>query len=138
MVLSADKNLFSHFLNGVNNQAFDDILITTEDGKVIFSLNSDVSAYEEFSDKDIGRLAEFDTLRLNGASYYANVKNSATTGWYVVSLINQTKIDKQINDSKIIIMLTGIIVMVILILAVHLFVTRSTRDLKRLSKTMKT
>ncbi|WP_214626598.1 sensor histidine kinase [Paenibacillus agaridevorans] len=137
MVLSADKDLFSQFLNGVNNQAFDDILITTEDGKVIFSLNSDVSAYDEFSDKDIGRLAEFDTLRLHGASYYANVKNSATTGWYVVSLINQNKIDKQINDSKIIIMLTGIIVMAILVLAVHLFVTRSTRDLKRLSKTMK-
>ncbi|MFC3802569.1 sensor histidine kinase [Cohnella sp. GCM10012308] len=137
MVLSADKNLFSDFLNGVNNQAFDDILITTADGKVIFSLNSDVSTYDEFSGKDIGRLTEFDTLHFNGSSYYANVKNSATTGWYVVSLINQNKIDKQINDSKIIIMLTGIIVMVILILAVHLFVTRSTRDLKRLSKTMK-
>lgn len=137
MVLSADKNLFSNFLNGVNNQAFDDILITTADGQVIFSLKSDVAAYSEFNDKDISRLAEFGTLNLNGASYYANVKNSATTNWYVVSLINKNKIDKQIYDSQITIILTGIIVMLILILAVNLFVTRSTRDLKRLSKTMK-
>ncbi|MBB3071130.1 sensor histidine kinase YesM [Paenibacillus baekrokdamisoli] len=137
MVLSADKNLFANFLAGVNNKAFDDILITTAAGQVIFSLNSDVSVYSEFKDKDIGSLSAFETLHLNGVSYYATLNNSASTDWYVISLINKNKIDKQIYDSKMTIIYIGITVILILIIAVNLYVTRSTRDLKRLSKMMK-
>lgn len=137
MVLSADKNLFKSFLAGVNNKAFDDILITTAAGQVIFSLNSDVSVYAEFKEKDLSSLSAFETLHFNGSSYYATINNSASTDWYVISLINKNKIDKQIYDSKITIMFIGIIVILVLIIAVNLFVTRSTRDLKRLSKMMK-
>ncbi|WP_256756854.1 sensor histidine kinase [Cohnella sp. WQ 127256] len=137
MVLSADKNLFTSFLAGVNNKAFDDILITTAEGQVIFSLNSKVSAYSELKDKDIGSLSAFDTLNFNGGSYYATLNKSASTEWYVVSLINKNKIDKQIYDSKMTIIIIGITVILILIIAVNLYLSRSTRDLKRLAKMMK-
>jgi len=137
MVLSADKNLFTSFLAGVNNKAFDDILITTSTGEVIFSLNSDLSTYSAFKDNDIGSLSAFETLNINENSYYATLNKSASTDWYVVSLINKNKIDKQIYDSKITIILIAISVILFLIIAVNLFVTRSTVDLKRLSKMMK-
>ncbi|MFC5405476.1 sensor histidine kinase [Cohnella soli] len=138
MMLSADKNLFSNFLNGVNNKAFDDILITTGDGQVIFSLYSNISSYAEIRNEDIGRLSSFDTLNLNGGSFYATINHSATTDWYVISLISKNKIDQQILKSQMTIVVIGIVVIIILIVAVNWFVTRSTRDLKRLSKMMKT
>ncbi len=138
MIVGADKNLFSDFLAGVNNGAFDDILITTGEGQVIFSLNSDVSSYSEIKDEDIGRLSAFDKLNLNGGSFYATINHSASTDWYVISLINQAKIDQQIRKSQITIMVIGIAVIIVLIVAVNWFVTRSAKDLKRLAKMMKT
>jgi len=138
MIVGADKNLFSNFLNGVNNGAFDDILITTGEGQVIFSLNSDVTSYSEIRNEDIGTLSAFDKLNLNGGSFYATINHSASTDWYVISLINQAKIDRQILKSQITIIVIGIAVIIVLIVAVNWFVTRSTKDLKRLAKMMKT
>lgn len=138
MVLSADKNLFSNFLNGVNNKAFDDILITTGDGKVIFSLNSSISSYEEIGNRGLEERAPFSMIELNGESFYATINRSESTDWYVISLINHSKVDQQVRKAQWTIIVIGIVIVFIFIVAVNLFVTRSTRDLKRLSKMMKT
>lgn|GEM_PF-1534178 len=140
MALSVDKNLFSKFLNGVNNGSFDDILITTEDDKVIFSLNSLYRAGENIKN-DIGNIKsntnKFNNIFVKDSEYYTIIKNSSLTGWNVVSFINKEKIDRQIFKSKVTIALIATLITLTLIVLINTYLSRSTKDLMILSKMMK-